>query len=290
MPLTVMLHSACVNLDRQYDLDVYIISDGVPTAHRNRLESALQQHGSTIQVTWIDSDAERLAALPTTEHFTLAMYFRLMAPRILPPKYEKAIYLDADMIVEGDLSELFMHDISEWHLGAIPSFRPRTLRESPLGAIAIDGSPDAKYFNSGVLLINLTQWRSDCVQDQAIHFCHEHKDQIRFPDQDGLNAVLVDKWTALDPAWNFTMPSAPIYFGSEITEVAGMIQNSEIRILHYTTKFKPWNTLGRAPGHDRFYHYLRDSDWFTSSAAYYGWTLKRQSRAVLHAMKRRLTQ
>jgi lipopolysaccharide biosynthesis glycosyltransferase len=287
MPLAVMLYSACMNLSEGYALDIYVISEDLEDSDKRRVERTLEKYDSSTCVHWVSPTGKNLNALPATGHITTASYLRLFAPHVVPNKYDKAFYLDADLLVEGDLSVLFDRSVSQSTVLAVPSYSPETIGDSPLDEKALSLDPQRKYFNAGVLLINTENWVSNQVTDKVVEFCKRNRSMISFEDQDGLNAVLFDEWECLDPAWNVTLPSAPEYFGISDAKLKRRIENREMRILHFTTKFKPWNTLGRAPGHHRFYHYLYRSGWF-SPPGYAAWRVRTAAKAIADGISKRI--
>jgi lipopolysaccharide biosynthesis glycosyltransferase len=62
--------------------------------------------------------------------------------------------------------------------------------------------PSNRYFQSGVLVINLKRWRERNVSERVFHYLAQHKDRVQFLDQGALNAVLFDDWFRLDQRWN----------------------------------------------------------------------------------------
>ena len=99
---------------------------------------------------------------PTRDDYALvAVYYRLLAPRLLPTSLGKVLYLDCDIIVRRSLRELWNTDITGCALAAVPD-----LCEKENGK-ALDLPIGAKYFNSGVLLINLWFWRENNVPERS---------------------------------------------------------------------------------------------------------------------------
>lgn len=47
------------------------------------------------------------------------LYYRLLTPELLP-QYDKAIYIDVDVLFKKDLSEVFNIDISGYECAAVP--------------------------------------------------------------------------------------------------------------------------------------------------------------------------
>ena len=129
---------------------------------------------------------------------SMAHYFRLLAPRVLPAHIKKILYLDSDVIVRGSLRELWNTDLSGHALAAVADAFWDPKAELPY----LDMPEGAKYFNSGVILINLDYWRQNNVCERAIAFIRDNPTKVNYYDQDALNAILVDCWINLPAIWN----------------------------------------------------------------------------------------
>lgn len=194
---------------------------------------------------WISPPSDETRGLPTRKRFSEAMYLRLLIPALLP-RADRAIYLDCDVLVEADLAELAETDISDALLAAArdPVIPTVSSPEGLPNYHELGLAPDTPYFNSGVLLLNLKQWREENVTASVFEYVRRHADLVRWPDQDGLNAVAAGRWVELDPRWNTPPqeagPRAP-------------------RVVHFLGWAKPWNTFGIGPAGERWRQCLRRS-------------------------------
>ncbi len=131
-------------------------------------------------------------------NFPIVVNTRLFVEKFLPETLDKVVYLDADIVVLGSLSELWETELGDNFVAAVPDPKMRLSHRRELGL-----PDDYKYFFSGGLLINLKKWREERVLDQLLDVCLEIKDKIEFPDQDALNAYasrtsylpLAGRWT-----------------------------------------------------------------------------------------------
>lgn len=142
--------------------------------------------------------------------FPAIVFARLLLPELFP-QYDRAIYLDSDMLVERDIGELYDTPLEGRAIGAVPEdlwkdvfqkngfFDPEnkiTYREY-YGNLGI--TPDHPYCNSGLLLMDMALLRQLGIGK----IVRQHsKDKLRFPDQDLLNAYLKDTILPLDRCWN----------------------------------------------------------------------------------------
>ncbi len=125
-------------------------------------------------------------------------------------------------------------------LGAVEDFWVKDSRNSYLSM-----PKGSKYFNAGVLLINLKKWREEHIKNKVIEFIKTNSARIKFCSQDPLNAILHDKWLQLDPKWNF-MPHLT-YPG---------LKNIKPAIIHYAGLKKPWKANCRLK--EEYYKYRKN--------------------------------
>lgn len=130
--------------------------------------------------------------------FPVVVNHRLFAPSFLPESLDKIIYMDVDVVVLDSLRGLWNVDPGEAILAAV---HDPNIRLSHRRAIGLDD--DYKYFNSGVLVMNLKKWREVNATDEMLKIAAEIKENIDFPDQDVLNVYCARHALTLAPKeWN----------------------------------------------------------------------------------------
>lgn len=131
------------------------------------------------------------ATLPTftSAHISLAAYLRLFVADIIPENIHKIIYLDCDIIVNGEIRGLWDINIAEYAVAAVEDM----WSGKPCYYERLNYSSKFTYFNSGVLLINLDVWRSSHIGQVSMEYAIKHASSLIFNDQDILNALLHDK-------------------------------------------------------------------------------------------------
>jgi lipopolysaccharide biosynthesis glycosyltransferase len=252
MPLAVMLRSAIDNLDPKACLDIYVLDGGIREVSKQLVKQSLDDV-CCYKIKWLQLPQSSYDWAVPIEHLSKAAYLRLMIADLLPKDLEKVIYLDCDIIVQSDLVNLWNIDIKSFSVAAVQSAgipfvsSPRGVsRYSELGI-----PEDSKYFNSGVLLINLLQWRADDIACKAIEYIKHFGHTLVYADQDVLNALLASKWKELDNKWNQELP----YLFE-----ADSIQNAYI--VHYISKNKPWQVPShRKDADELFLSYLAKTKW-----------------------------
>jgi lipopolysaccharide biosynthesis glycosyltransferase len=245
MPLAVTVYSASLNLKSKQTIELFVIDGGIKESTKFRIKKSLASESITIS--WVQPTEKLFDKLPMTDTLTTATYYRLLIAQLIPTHFHKAIYLDTDVVVKGNLSQLWNIDIGDNYVLAVQDICQRSF----------------KYFNSGVLVINLEKWRTENIGSRVIEYIEQNRDSIRWLDQDGLNGVLAEKWGELDPRWN---QMHAIHECSSWTEspYAEDVYNDVLHnpyILHFTTPPKPWQRGCQHPCQDLFFQYLDMTDW-----------------------------
>lgn len=158
-------------------------------------------------------------------HFSVVTYYRLFIASMFP-QYDKIVYLDCDLVVLGDISELFHVDLGKNILGVVSDQYVCSTEAFRLYAEkAIGVEPDA-YFNAGVLLVSLEQFRKNHIEEQFIQLITEYDFDLLDPDQAYLNYLCCGKTHRLPNGWNKAPTTIPC--------------EGDKNIVHYALYKKPW--------------------------------------------------
>jgi lipopolysaccharide biosynthesis glycosyltransferase len=180
---------------------------------------------------WIPTDGAAFEHLAAWTNGTRMHYGRLLIASILPPEVERALYLDADILVLGDISPLWEIDLEGAAVGAvIDAGVDALMKNDQLGRWNIPRVLD--YFNSGVLLIDLERWRDQRIAEKVLEYVARNPTSL-FPDQNALNVVCDGHWKQLDLRWNFQRHMEH--------RLADMSPANRPAIVHFVTGEKPWN-------------------------------------------------
>ena len=192
------------------------------------------------------------------DHLTVETYYRLFLEGVFDEAVGRVLYLDSDLVVIGDVSRIAQVDLGGRTVAAVLDFYVRAwggVEASPaLKSQSIHGA--RRYFNAGVLVIDLRAWRDRDVRGRAITFLRDHPGQVRFWDQDALNHTLADDWLELDPRWNRTrnywdyLEDGTLPFPPEVVE-----QLAQPYVVHFAGRRKPWN-YNRHPDRKHFDRYV----------------------------------
>ncbi|WP_191322018.1 glycosyltransferase family 8 protein [Algoriphagus aquimarinus] len=237
--------------NQDYSFKFYLMGNALGESQKNAISKTVESLGSAFEFIKLDDDT--FENFPAPHHFSIASYYRLLIPELIPST--KAIYLDADIIMVSSMNEFLKIDLENKVLAAVAD--PIYKWKSDLGM-----KDSASYFNSGVMLINLDLWKEMDITNKAFEFIHNHPDKIRFVDQCALNAVIDGDYLELTPRFN---QQAILYregfdFG-ETTWTAEQIKeavDSPI-LIHYTGPSKPWEYNSNHPRKSEYWKIQKDS-------------------------------
>lgn len=244
-PLAVMLQSALVHVGLDRKPAVYILQDGIEKADQDRVVS---RWGHRARVKWLRPCPHDFGGLPLWGRMPVTTYYKLALPKLLPDSVGKVIWLDCDLIVNRDIGELWDLPL-EGHpvLAAQDAIVPLvSSRFGVAGYRELGIPPDTKYFNAGVMLVDLAAWRRERIVPRTIAYLKAHGKDVFFWDQEGLNAVLAGRWGELDMRWN---------------QSASAATSGETWIVHFTGSLKPWRYETTDPRCESYFRYLDMTAW-----------------------------
>lgn len=169
-------------------------------------------------------------------HLNYAAYLRLFIPEVV--KEDKVLYLDADTIVMSNLGNEFqeMYNCIEL-IGACPELNA-------------DGSHlDLQtYYNTGVLILNIEKLKRTNFRKICFNTLETHWAAVKYADQCIINKAFSERIQELPTAYNF---QRKLFEGKSIKN----LQNSSIRIVHFTSSDKPWHLHKSIFGQSLYWKY-----------------------------------
>jgi lipopolysaccharide biosynthesis glycosyltransferase len=212
---------------------VHALAPRISATDQEAIRLFVAQQGGQICFYALDTSLMQGFALPdhATAYFTLANYYRLFFADLVTPELERLLYLDIDTLVVGSLKPLFQIDLSTFALGAVQDADMHVRLD--LG-ITIK----ADYFNSGVLLINLPQWRQQRITERACDIAIRYPEKVKgWVDQDALNLLLQGHWYRLNGCYNVMNGAIPADLPRR--EHAQFLADKVV--IHFTGTPKPWH-------------------------------------------------
>ena len=230
--LETTIKSICSHMKQ---IKFYILNEDIPTDWFQLVDNHLEKIDSEIVNVRCSSAMFQDYKLPTA-HLNYATYFRYLIPNHVVE--DRALYLDSDMIVTQDLSDLFELDMQGYPVAAVEDL-PTT----------------SDKFNAGLLLIDNKKWREEDVVKQLFDLTAQHHHEV-YGDQGILNLAFQDNWYCLPLTYNLQVGSDSQQF--TLGDMAWYdLFKGKPAVIHYTTGLKPW--------HQHHFNRFREEWWF-----YYG--------------------
>jgi lipopolysaccharide biosynthesis glycosyltransferase len=237
--------SALGYLDPEREVDVKVLDGGLSQSSLDTLSRLVGRTRKRTRLEFVTADPSIFGEATLGPGQSHMAYCRLLLPRLLD--VPRLIYLDCDLLVFRDLSQLYDLQLSDGKaIAAVSDSETLCLAEdSLLVARAIHLPPEGPYFNSGVMLMNLTELRRNKFFESAVEFLNSWSGKYQFHDQSAINFLLHGRIQPLTrewnwPAWRFDLQ-----------------QDNELNcILHYTTS-APWRGGPRAPSQLLFERFAR---------------------------------
>ncbi len=192
-------------------------------------------------------------------YFTKEMYYRFLIPEIFS-FYETVIYLDCDLIVKRDIADILPPDMGDRLLAAVRNIQTEKRRKELAEWFQLEAE---NYFNSGVLVFNVRQWREEDTEEKCFDtLAATDTKLLSCPDQDILNIVCRGRVLYLDEAWNYYWHM--LYGSAEYVALCKALTDrigESFYVLHFASKQKPWYHP-ELPLANYFWRYAKNSVFF----------------------------
>ena len=246
--LSVALESLIENSSKQYYYSIKILYTNIKEENKKKINKYKREN---VNIEFVDLNyyIEKVKdKLYTRDYYTNTTYFRLFIANLYP-QYNKAIYLDSDIVVLGDIAELYNQDIEDNLIAAAPDDVIQTIKVFQEYAEKVVGVADYRnYFNAGILLMNLDEFRKFNFQDKFLYLLETIKFTVA-QDQDYLNRLCKGKVKIIDKAWD-KMPIANDDF-----------DDKDLKIVHYNLADKPWH-YDNIRYKDYFWKYAKKTEYY----------------------------
>lgn len=166
-------------------LAIHVLSDYVSEKNISILKNlvGLYPH-ATLDIIIVDDF--KLRGLKDT--WTIYTWYRVLLPEILGTDVHRVLYLDADVLVSGNIEELFLLDMTDKAIAGTIDFQSKDI--STYQRCGYEA--EKEYVCAGVMLMNLDYWRMHDIANKVITWGRENNDRIQFPDQDAINYICHD--------------------------------------------------------------------------------------------------
>ena len=257
---------------------VIFLHDRLSQEQQRRVLAAMDKLKCGPEVEFMRVD-DNFASFPAFSFGSSMAYARLVLPEKVD--LESLIYIDVDILVLKDLSELLRLELPATGVGGVAE---KIMAEDMPEVKPVPLDPDSPYLNSGLLVLDLNKVRQTGVFAKALDILRHFPGSCRWHDQSAINYVLNGDTRVLDPSWN--VQSQHMFF--DPIEVIPSLANRSVNV-HFTSKAKPWLAPTPFPA-EQMYRILLDAvdpGWradpcVTSSA----WKAKERYAPVMPALFR----
>ena len=223
----VSMKSIMENADRSRKYHIYILHMGITEATQAKVLAMADEEFAIDFVDVTDKMKSIADKLPIRDYYSNTTYFRLFIPDMFP-QYRKALYIDSDTIVVGNIAELYDYKLGKLYAGVCPD---RVVAQTDILGDYVEkvlGVKRTRYFNAGVMLMNCSQFRENHLLDEFLEMLHVYLFVVA-QDQDYLNLICKNQVLYMEPKWNAQV------FG----ELA--CPEEEVGLFHFNMAAKPWH-------------------------------------------------
>ena len=240
------------------DIAFHIITCELSKENREYIFSLLVEYHASVRFYDVDINTLKkfsVGKLTGNPNISYAAYLRLFIPNLLSQNIDKVLYLDCDIVVIGSLFELWNKDICQYCLAALDDYG----NAQKSGAERLGLESGFKYFNSGVMLINLQKLREMNFMKKVQDYLVTDGYRILMHDQDILNGLLYKQRLPLEERWNM---------------MRNTDNTTDYSIIHFAG-LKPWYIECPHPLKHIYYHYLAMTKWVNEKPVHFYSKLQR---------------
>ena len=246
--LAVSIHSLIENSSKEYYYAIKVLYTNICEENKKKI---LKYERDNVKIEFVDLNyyiEEIKDKLFTRDYYTKTTYFRLFIPNIYP-QYNKVIYLDSDTVLLGDVAELYLQDMGSNLVAVVPDDIIQNEEIFQEYVEKVVGVADyRKYFNAGVLVMNLDEMRKSKFQEKFLYLLETVKFAV-VQDQDYLNRLCKGRTKILENGWN-RMPVP-----NNKTKV------EKLNLIHYNLNYKPWHYDGIVY-EEYFWQYAEKTEYY----------------------------
>jgi lipopolysaccharide biosynthesis glycosyltransferase len=245
--LSVTLESMLANASKDCFYKIHVLTSKLSDVTKARIEKSLTKN-SSIEYVSLTKELDKVSEkLHLRDYYSKETYYRFFIANLYP-QYDKVLYLDCDIIVLGDIAELYNVPLGNRLVAAC--------QEEVMATVKVFGDyvekaldvPCADYFNAGILLMNAKLFREEDIESQFVELLGQYKFRVT-QDQDYLNVLCKGRTKQLHLGWNKTAFDNP-YFNEKM-----------LRIIHYKMTNKPWR-YSNVKYADFFWKYAKHSPFY----------------------------
>lgn len=268
--LTTTIHSMMFNASSRFRYDITVLHRDISRDNQEIMHEFFSRYDN-MRLSFCDvSDIIGRYNLTTNNpHISVETYYRFLIQDLLPC-YDKVLYLDSDLIIKSDISELFATELGDSLLAAahdidfVANVNMKNGERLAYAKQILEMKDPYSYFQAGVLVLNTRAMRSRHTMGEWLEFASD--DRFIYNDQDVLNAHCEGEVVFLDYNWNVMIDCCGrigklFHFAPAQMLEAFLESRSHERIVHYAGFEKPWKQ-GKCDRSELYWQYARETPFY----------------------------
>lgn len=245
--LAVTFKSILDNASKDFSYKFYVLTTNLSSNYEKRIKE-FESEDVKIEFIFLKETIEKIKAkFHLRDYYSIETYYRFFIANMFP-QYDKVLYCDCDVIVLGDIAELYNHNIDNYLVGACPE---EVMTEVKIFGDYVEQALDVdceKYFNAGVMLMNLKAFREEKIEEKFFEMLPKYTFRVT-QDEDYLNVLCKGKVKLFHLGWNKTA------FKNE------KFNDKDLKLIHYKIHWKPWHYDG-VLYENHFWDYAKQTSFY----------------------------
>lgn len=245
--LAVTFKSILDNASKDFSYKFYVLTTNLSSNYEKRIKE-FESEDVKVEFIFLKDTIEKIKAkFHLRDYYSIETYYRFFIANMFP-QYDKVLYCDCDVIVLGDIAELYNHNIDKYLVGACPE---EVMTEVKIFGDYVEQALDVdceKYFNAGVMLMNLKAFREENIEEKFFDMLQKYTFRVT-QDEDYLNVLCKGKVKLFHLGWNKTA------FKNK------KFDDKDLRLIHYKIHWKPWHYDG-VLYENHFWDYAKQTSFY----------------------------
>lgn len=224
--LTVALASMLDNASKNNFYMIYVLTSHLSEENMKSIKKH-EVENCSIEFVQLSKELDKVQNMfHLRDYYSKETYYRIFIPNLFP-QYQKVLYLDCDITVLGDVSELYNTEIHGYYVAAAQEEVMQTFEVFGNYVEQADGINRKEYFNAGILLINCRRWRNKLIAERFVDLLNRYKFRV-VQDEDYLNVLCKNNVKKLNLGWNKTSYKNENF------------DDKDLKIIHWKINWRPW--------------------------------------------------
>ena len=245
--LTVALASMLDNASKENFYKIYVLTSHLSEENINSIKKH-EVENCSIEIVHLTKELDKVQDMfHLRDYYSKETYYRIFIPNLFP-QYDKVLYLDCDITVLGDVSELYNTQIHGYYVAAAQEEVMQTFEVFGNYVEQADGINRKEYFNAGILLINCRRWRNKLIAERFVDLLNRYTFRV-VQDEDYLNVLCKGNVKKIHLGWNKTS-----YKNDDFDD-------KDLKIIHWKINWRPWKYKD-VLYEEHFWKYAKMTDFY----------------------------